>query len=178
MNAIIVEDKLADIFGLIPSRNFVDMTTGNLSPVPKPTYHFGDYKEFNALIKITQGNIYPVLYQISNTENQDQKASEVTTDLEIVIATRETSVELLNNQRWAASYKNILMPLVNNVVQAINECGIIRWDGEYTLQKVPNYSQTEAKDSNAVIDIIDAIVFRATITIEQGCMNRFITFNK
>lgn len=182
MKSIVVEEVLSDIFNLIPDRQYSyakDDDTITVT-VPKPRYYFGDAKECNALIKKRGEKIYPLIFQTSNSEGHNRDAREVTTDLVLVLAHRNTRIDLLNTQRWATSYRNILMPLVDNVIQALSESGLIRFDGTYTLEKVPNYSETEAKDKNAFIDIVDAIIFRATITlnVKNKCINKNINFNK
>lgn len=174
--SVVVEDKLMALFGLIPARQY-EYPEGEFNPVKKPEYHFGDAKECNAFIVYMQRDVYPLIYQISNTETQNVKANTVTTDLELVLATVSDGSKL-NDQRWATSYRNILMPLVDNVYQALNESNIVLWNSEYTLEKVPNYGSTETKEANAFIDIVDAIIFRASITIKgTGCNNKNIKFN-
>lgn len=173
---LVVEYYLTEIFKLIPARTF---TANNVTVnVPNPTYDFGDVKNCNALIKRKGGNIYPLIYQTSTQETQNPKAGTVTTDIELVIATREEKVSLLNTERWAASYNNILMPLVKNIYQALNESGIVEFDNTYELDKRPNYSETEANTANTFIDIVDAVIFRAKITIKnRPCLNKNIKFN-
>lgn len=176
-DALVVEEYLYEIFNLIPARTFTDIK-GAAQTVSKPTYHFGDAKECNSLIRLKEGGIYPLIYQISVQETQLPKAGSVTTNLELVLATRNKKVSLLNTERWATSYRNILMPLVNNIYQALNESGIVDFDRTYELEKRPNYSETEAKTANAFIDIVDAVIFRATITIRnRPCLNKNIKFN-
>lgn len=181
MKAIVVEEVLSDIFNLIPDREYSyakgdDTVTVH---VPKPKYYFGDAKECNAIIKKRGENIYPLIFQTSISEDQDNRSGNVTTDLVLVLAHRNTRIDLLNTQRWATSYKNILMPLVENVLQALSESGWVRFDGTYTLEKVPNYSETPANDKNAFIDIVDAIILSATITLNtrNKCINKNIKFN-
>lgn len=181
MSAIVVEEVLAEIFNLIPDRQF-SYAKGDDTvtvPVPKPKYYFGDAKECNKLIALRDGELYPLIYQTSTTETQNPDAKEVSTDLVLVLAHRNTEVNLINTQRWATSYKNILMPLVNNVYKALQQSGWVRFDSTYELEKVPNYSETDVKDLNAFADIVDAVIFRVSITlnITNKCINKNINFN-
>lgn len=178
MSAIVIEDKLESIFGLIPSRSFVNPKL-SVVEVPKPTYDYGGFEEYNALLKERGSSIYPLIFQRLTRLNENDKAYEVTIDLELIIAKNNKNTELRNPTRWKTSYRNILMPLVNNIVQAFNECGIVRWTGEYGLDRHPNYAaNNDEKDSNASIDIIDAVVFTATITVlGKPCVKKNINFN-
>lgn len=176
MRAIVVEEKLKELFSLIPSRSFTDINDKEIQ-VKAPTYHFGDTKECNALLKSKNLNVYPLIFQTSTSETQSPKANSVTTDIVLVLATQNKKVQLLNTQRWETSYKNILMPLVEDVFKALNESGIILWNTEFTLDKQPNYSESTAKDANAFIDIVDAVIFRATITIFGNRCNNKTIFN-
>lgn len=173
--SVVVEDKLMDLFGLIPERTY--MQSGLPYTTPKPVYHFGDAKECNLFIVKMSGlgmGAFPIIFQTSNEETQNNLSNSVTTTIELVIAT-DTSAQLSNDERWATTYRNILMPLVDDVFKAINESGIVRWNQEYTLIKFPNYSNTTAKDQNAFVSIVDAVLFRANITISgKGCYNKTI----
>lgn len=175
MRTIIVEDKLSAMFGLIPARTFTkpDNTVVN---VLKPTYDFGGFEEYNALIKEKGDAIYPLIFQKLNVENQSFNNVDVTTDIELIVAKNNKRTGLRNPTRWKTSYQNILMPLVNDIIKCFNESGIIMWDGTYTLEKHPNYAaNNETKDTNQVIDIIDVVVLKAIITIKgKGCINKTI----
>lgn len=179
MRAIVVEDVLMAVFGLIPARQY-EYPEGEQNDVKKPEYHFGDAKECNAFIIRMNRDVYPLIYQISTQETQQPKSGSVSVNLELVIATL-TDGSKLNDERWATSYKNILMPLVDNIYQALNESGIVMFTddyNEYELEKRPNYSGSSTKDANAFIDIVDAVIFRASIIIKnRPCLNKNIKFN-
>lgn len=181
MKPIVVEEVLSTIFNLIPDREFTyakddDSITVH---VPKPKYYFGDAKELNKVMKLKDGEIYPLIFQTSTIETQNQKAGDVTTDLVLVLAHRNTEEYLTNTQRWATSYKNILMPLVDNIYQAFIQSKWVTFDSTYELEKVPNYSETSAKEKHGFNDIVDAIVFRATVRLTPNvCINKNINFNR
>jgi len=176
-NVVVVEDKLEAIFNLIPESTF-EVSPGVTQVRKKPNYYYGDAKECNALIKQKGGAIYPLIFQISTNEDQNPDAVSVTTDLELVICTQNLNEEMNNKTRWATSYKNVLIPLLNDVYKALSESGIVVWDGDYQIDKLPNYSETPSKDKNSFIDTVDAILFKATLTIRgKGCINKTI-FNK
>lgn len=164
-----VEETLKAIFEQLPNRT-----------VRKPVYHFGDGKEANRFIAESKFAVYPLIYQTSTDEIQTEKWIE--TDLELVIATQNLNVEMFNTERWATSYRNVLMPLVQDIQGAFEQSGVIIPSSgsnlSYSLSKRPNYSETESKEKNAFVDIVDAIVMRVGIRITEGCVNKNISFNR
>ena len=171
----VVEERLSELFYLIPARTFTD-SNGVEHTTPKPKYHFGDAKEANAFINGRKNDAYPLIYQISNTETHTEKG--VDTRLELVLAMQNLKVSMYNTERWATSYQNVLMPLLQNVQTALEKSGIIVSNFEYEVIKHPNYSETEAKDKTAFVDIVDAIVLTVQIKIINGvCINHYIKFN-
>lgn len=177
--AIDVNTLFFQLFGLIPEWSYVaEDETENV--VDKPTFHFGGVKELNALIVEMKGQIYPLIYKINTTSTGNLNANTANMDLELVLATRNIMTSELNDQRWAMSYKNILFPLLNKVILCLQQGNITLWNGEYTLEEAPNYSETDSKDKNAFTDIIDALIFRTSITLTPSnrCLNKSINFNK
>jgi len=177
MSAIVIEDKLEAIFGLIPSWTFTK-PDNTVVTVNKPTYDYGGFEEYNALLKEKKDSIYPLIFQRLTTENQDYKAKDGSIEIELILAKNNKRTELRNPTRWKTSYKNILMPLVDYVVQTLSKSRIISWDNTYTLDKYPNYSvNNDTKDTNQVIDIIDVVVFKATIKITGNvCVDKQIIY--
>lgn len=167
---IVVEDVLKALFIQIPER------TNNGVAVRKPFYHFGDKKEANKFISAKGSDCYPLIYQISNEETHLKEY--VTTTLELVICTLNENQDQFNTERWELSYKNVLLPLLNDIIKCLEESMIIFSEWEYSITKVPNYSDTEAKEDNGFIDIVDAIVLSVEVTIRpKGCLNKNIKFN-
>lgn len=141
----------------------------------KPTYKWGNQYHLLKQLELLQKNNkspYPLIYQTSNRSTQDSKARTVTTDLTLVLAMRETKTDLLNENRWAMSYGQVLYPLASHIETLFTKGGIFLWDGQYTLEEFPNYgSGTE----NFTIDKWDALRFETTITIydETHCLKTF-----
>lgn len=168
---IVVEEKLAELFNLLPP--FPD-TNGNMV---KPVYHFGDGIEANEFIKKRNHAVYPLIYQNLTEETQNIKANTVSTRLEIVLCVK-TRTEMLNTERWATTYRNVLMPLLNNIGILFTKSNVILSNLEFDIAKFPNYSETESKQKNAFIDIVDAIRVRVPITIDGNlCLPKQINFN-
>lgn len=138
----------------------------------KATYKWGDAMHLNKLIKLYQNNkenIYPLIYNVSNHYKITGRQQYIEySPLSIVIATRNGNVDWHNGNRWATSYKDVLFPVVNNVIQLFKKAGIFLWDGEFTLYEFPNYSNN---DENATTDIWDAVRLDIpNITITGTCL--------
>lgn len=164
-----VHKRLIEAFGTMPNIGVTDTSEGFAA-----RYEWGDFKHLNQLIKLDGNNpqkpVYPIIYNISNSATHEFKRNAATIDASFVIATRNTNVDMVNSQRWAASYNNVLFPLVGYMVQLFTKSQIFAWNGEFNLFEFPNYGQTEQKESNATTDIWDALRLDTTITINDKCL--------
>lgn len=161
---IIVQDILAKGFNTLP-----------LTDDKKPVYNWGNELHLLKVLELYQKSNaypYPLIYQVSNTSTQREQSSEATINLELIIATRETRVDLLNENRWAYSYKQLLYPVLINIVtlfmQGVNT---FTWNGEYTVREFPNYGNGQ---ENFTIDLWDALRFETTITLNNNCLNTIL----
>lgn len=170
---IVVEERLMDLFSYLP-----EITSGEIT-YPKPIYHFGDGKELNRFIAERQKHnqlTYPLIYQTSYEETQLVREELVSVRLEMFIAYC-TETSLFNTERWATSYRNILMPTFENIHKAFKDSRMIISDYEYVVQKFPNYGNPERNGTeNQTIDIIDALRFELDCTINNHCINKNIKF--
>ncbi len=171
---IVIEEVLMEVFSLIPERNWSYNNIDNITP--KPKYHFGDSKEANRFINNKGVSSYPLIYQTSTTQIDTKKYTETT--LQLVLATRNENTSLYNTERWATSYKNVLLPLLDDVKACLEGCGVTAFDYVYEVSKVPNYSETESKDKNTFVDIVDAITLSVDIRFLKGCINKQINFKR
>jgi hypothetical protein len=162
---MIIEGKLNEIFVQLPEIDGF-----------KPVYHFGDELEFNKFVLKNNGKVYPLIWQLIKKEVDNDYAERTSTDLEFFIAVRNTETDMFNTIRWETSYKNVLNPMYDNIKKALKESGIIKSNWSFEKFKRPNYSQSENKDKNKTIDIIDVIeVSLRDVEIKDSCVNT-ITF--
>lgn len=158
---IVIESRLNEIFNQLPEIDGF-----------KPVYKWGD--EFH-LIKQLQlysdanRSIYPLIYQTSKGSKQNKYTKEATTSLELVLACRNTEVSLTNEQRWEMSYKNILYPVVENIVNSIILSGIATFNGEYDIEEFPNYGNGRLTETK---DIWDALTLKCSITLNANCVKQ------
>lgn len=172
---IVIEEILSELFQLIPVRQWKD-SNDIAQETPKPKYHFGDTKEANRFIIAQDTKAYPLIYQTSTRQLDTRKWSETT--LTLVLATRNTELSLYNTERWAMSYRNVLLPLLDDVKRCLERSGVIASDFDYNIDKRPNYSETDSKDKNKFVDIVDAIILSLDVRFIKACINKDINFKR
>lgn len=165
---IIVEERLDEVFTQLPEIDGF-----------KPVYDWGD--KFNLIKTLTlysnnSESPYPLIYQTSKGSTQNLNTQMATTDLVLVLACRNTDVSLVNRNRWAMSYKNVLYPLYDNIVECLRQAGIFLYDQNIRVDEYPNYSENE--NENKTIDIWDALEVRVSnLVISKNCIIENIIFN-
>lgn len=175
---IVVEQKNSLVFDQLPKFDVNLPTEPGYNPaLPnsegfKPVYKWGNEAHLIKLLTLfakESKSIYPLIYQTSNFSTQDNIRNSASTDLVFILACRNLETDLLNENRWAMSYGNILYPLVSNIEKCFNRAGIYNWNGIYTVEEFPNYGEN---NQNKTIDIWDALLFKTTITINDTCINK------
>lgn len=178
---IIVEEQLSKAFGTLPELGGYPETQTDPAVDPfKPVYKWGNEAHLIKQIKLfnEQGSSpYPLIYQLSNTDSDDTSKNYATTDLVLILATRVTATDLLNENRWAMSYQNILWPLAKNIETLFTKSQMFVWDGEFKKTTYPNYggeSNTEKDKKNFTIDIWDALKLEFKgLKIKNTCVGKF-----
>lgn len=161
---IVPEERLNEVFSQLPA------ILGD-----SPVYSWGNEQHLDRWVKqkTTVGeNTYPLIYQISKSEDHSRAEKTVQVSWEAVIATQNPNVNLFNDERWTLSFKNVLNPLVDYMLEGFDYAGFILVDDKFSIERYGNYGENE----NFTIDIWDAIYFRATLLIHNDCVGT-ITFN-
>ena len=178
---IIVEEQLSKAFLTLPALGGYPETEDS-EPISafKPVYKWGnDYHLIRQLNLFSKEGIlpYPLIYQVSNSDNDENSKNYTTTDLVLILATRNKQVDLLNENRWAMSYQNILWPLAKHIETLFSKSQMFVWDGEFKKTTYPNYggeNNNEKNKENFTIDIWDALKleFRG-LKITNNCLGNF-----
>ncbi len=156
---IVVQNRLVESFDILPEVAGV-----------KPVYRWGNEHHLIKLLQLFEKEAqspYPLIYQISNMSSQNEQRNEVTVDLSLVLAVRNKETQLLNENRWAMTYKDVLFPLAKNIETLFKKSQVFRWDGEYKLYEFPNYGSGK---ENFTVDIWDALRFDTRIIITNNCL--------
>lgn len=162
---IVVEERLAKVFEQLPE-------IGGF----KPQYESGNDNHLNKYLTLMAKDSkspYPLIYQTSNTDEQDDRGNKTQANLVLILATRNIETELLNSNRYQMSFKNVLNPLAENIIKAFNRAGIFDWDGKYRIEKFMNYGDG---NQNKTVDIWDAIRLTTNITVKSNCIVENIKF--
>lgn len=158
---IVVEERLRDLFKLIPNINGKSIY-----------YSWGKKEELNRyIIGYNKDNKqpYPLVWLLPSEEDHNLSSDKVTKRLSIVLATLETRIELYNAQRYQGSYKTYLNPLTDYVLQALQNSSITRLIEPNSVRvfKEPNYSDRE---ENGTIDKWDAVRIDCEVEFNNNCL--------
>jgi hypothetical protein len=152
---VIIEEINSEAFDQLPTMNGF-----------KPVYKWGNELHLIKQLQLFEKNgksPYPLIYQTSNRSEQNATTEIAETNLVFILACRNLETDLLNENRWEMTYKNILYPLVSNITTVFNKAGVYIWDGSFSVEEFPNYGNGK---ENKTVDIWDALLFKATIKIE------------
>lgn len=150
---IVVEYSIRDIIKGIPAIQI------NPNVLAFAKFHWGDEKELNRYIELKKIDSYPLIWLLPSTDEYNDEGSHkesVVKDCSFVIATRETRVELFNDQRYLKTFEIVLNPLTDFLIQGLTKSNITaRMSNKFEIFKHPNYSA--ASKENGTIDLWDAI---------------------
>ena len=163
--AIVIEKRLADIFSYLPkmkNKDYVEFS---------PTFMYGNEKQLLDFLRQTkqQKSVYPLIWMVYPFEENHERNKLSFTDLTLVLAVETNSV-MLNEQRIAETYKNVLMPLFSNIRSAFTKANIASITEEYKISKFPNYSETLLSEENKATYIWDAMRVSFSGYLTSNCL--------
>lgn len=162
---IIVEDRLRDNFNYLPS--MIGPNGGSFQPVFKA----GDHKELLAFFKQSQGNSnYPLVWLDMPYEEEHINRGLVKIDRLNFILAVETNSQMLYAERIDTTFKNVLIPLLDNVIDLFRVSNVIAHDNNFIITKFGNYSDEPQGEESGFTDIWDAIKLTVNITINNNCL--------
>ena len=172
MEQIIVEHIMRDIFNQIPDINI------NADLSKSIYFGWGNKKELNkqlvTLLKDEDNVVYPLIWLLPSKDNYKDNGLTVTKECSIIVATRETREELLNDQRWQASFQYVLNPTSNYVIEGLRTSGASRiLEGEWSIERFSDFSDDEEEsreDDKHTIDLWDAIKIEASVEFTNNCL--------
>jgi len=129
----------------------------------EPSFMWGNEKQLMKYLKVKKDKIYPLVWLLPSDENY-KAGNLVNRDCEIIIATRETRDDYLNDTRWNTSFDIVLNPLVDKLVNKIKSHHQTVDVKEFEILKAPNYSKN---NKNGTIDHWDAIKLSINITFKE-----------
>lgn len=166
---IIFEERIQEIISLLPAHT--EGEAPNVRTFPVNFYWAKDMKDVNQYLKLKDQK-YPLIILVRSPEKLKNRLSEeVTRDCRFILATAERNIEKLNTERWQSSYKNVLNPLAEKFLEAIETSTISRLHDNFKLDRVPNYVDASP---DQMIDIWDTIVIDCTVSINNNCLKPLI----
>jgi hypothetical protein len=148
---IVTEHSIRAIINTIPSIRI------NPTLIAKAKFHWGDEKELNRYVQLMKEDCYPLIWLLPSPDNYEGNfGSEVQKQCSFIIATRETRIELFNDQRYIKSFDLVLQPLTEFLIKGLTNSNITSRIGDgWEIIKYPNYSADSPR--NGTIDLWDAI---------------------
>jgi hypothetical protein len=162
---IVLEERLKELFDLLPEIQIKSQLSR------KPVFSWGRKEELNRYIETEKSDSYPLIWLLQpQSETHNRLAKRVTQNVILILATLETRKDLFNQQRWQGSYKNVLNPLAEYVIQALENSSITRLQDStnITILKEPNYSDS---GKNGTIDEWDALRIECEVEFNDNCLN-------
>lgn len=159
---IVVEERLRDLFDLIPE---IQIKTGVSK---KPSFSWGDKVELNRYLDKYKSSSYPLIWLLPSEDTFNHSSNLTDRNIVLILATLETRDELFNAQRFAGSYSQVLNPLTNYIIQAFESSNITRITStDIKILKEPNYSDN---GKHGAIDKWDAVRISLDVEFNNSCL--------
>lgn len=162
---IVVEERLKEVLKDLP----LVVTDYDGEPTEfQHRFDWGTKEDLNILLQ-QEKQVYPLIWlETGFTEDHDTEADEVSVSVSLKIATYGLDTSLLNQERLNLTFKEILIPTLNNVVKAFKRSNIVNLDGpDFTITKFYNYGTGSSTETT---DIWDAIMLDIDLIINNDCI--------
>jgi hypothetical protein len=157
---IVVEDILRGIVNQFPSIS-INGTDYNCY------FGFGNETELNRYITKSNSNNYPLVWLLPSDDNYNFDSNETAKNISVIIATLERREELMNPERYGASFNYILNPLTDYLIQGLRNSNTTTvTSSNITITKFPNYTESDG----SVIDKWDAVRINCEVLFNNFCL--------
>jgi hypothetical protein len=157
---IVVENSLKDLFAQLPTINGF-----------KPKFNWGSQDTLNLyLSQLKTTNKYPLIWLVETPENGNFATQAVEKSLKLIIAKQSVHVTNTNPIIWDTEFKDVLNPLLENVLKALDRSTITEIkDSKYKIQRISNYSEDNGKNAKT-IDNWNVIVLEVDVYFKDNCL--------
>ena len=166
---IVVEDKLKAILDQLP---LVPLSTTGLF---KPVFMWGSQRDLIATLKLYKSSQkpYPLVWLITPyKETHDRLKKRVDVENMSIILAVPNNSQMLPIQRLETSFKQVLIPLFENVQDLFRKASTVSSDQVYGIEKHYNYGGDDQK--TGITDIWDVLKFDINMQINDRCLNKMV----
>lgn len=169
---IVVEDKLEAIFDYLPEMAYAEGGTEY-----KVIFGYGDQKELNLFLAAQESNSnkpYPLIWLLYQYKEKHTKRKVDLEDLVLILAV-DTSAAMLNKDRLATTFRNILFPLYDNILGVFRKAVNVNLKEEVGVVKFPNYTdETDRYNDNVTFtsERWDALKTTWELSINDNCLKQ------
>lgn len=167
---IIFEDQLARIVQVLPP-----LTNGTL--IQKINFGWGTEEVLTKYLTMAGKLSFPLIWLAEGEDTNDLREPSVKRNARIIILYESQAPSEFNAYQHEYDYNVILQPILNNLLIALTQSGISRYDDtNLKTQRVKNYSM---RNEESLVFICNAIVLNSDITFSgiSTCINTNIDFN-
>lgn len=167
---IVFEDQLHRIVEILPP-----VVDAKNNPY-RPQFNWGTEEVLANYLALKGKLSFPLIWLVEGEDINDLREPSVKRRAKIVILNESQAPNEFNPYQHQYDYDRILQPIANNLLKALDESGISRWDNQtFKTRRVKKYSLRE--DKKNLLFICNAIVLEAEITFSgvSSCL-RTINF--
>lgn len=159
---IVVEEHLKNIFNQLP-----------LIKGFKPKFNWGSQDTLNLyLSQLKQTNKYPLIWLVESPDNIGMYSKTIEKSVKLIIAKQSVHVTNTNPIIWETEFKEVLNPLLENVVKALERSTITEIkDSKYKIQRITNYSEDNGKNAKT-IDNWNVIILELDVYFKENCLKQ------
>lgn len=168
---IVFEEQLGRLVEVLPS---ITDANSNLYTI---NYNWGTEEILNQYLKLNGKLSFPLIWLETGEDTNDLREENVKRQANIIILNESQAPQEFNPYQYQYDFSLVLQPIANNLIQALEQSGISRFDDRnIRTKRVTKYSMRE--NDKSLIFICNAIVINAEITFSNvsSCLQT-IKFN-
>ena len=166
---IVFEDELARIIEVLPK-----IVDSNSTEFPI-NFNWGTEEVLAKYLTLNGKLSFPLVWLVENDDVNDLREPSVKRNARLVILNESQAPDEFNPYQHEYDYNVILQPILNNLLKALSESGISRYDNRtFKTRRVKNYSSRN--ENETLVFICNAIVLDAEITI-SGTSDCIVNIN-
>lgn len=168
---ILVEDKLKELFATLPDVVWTNPQT-DLQETFTPIFQWGNEMDFNEFIK--QENVFNPIIWLDTDYSEEGSEEGLDIDIDLIIPILTASSGMFNEERLDLSFRNILQPLLQNVLKAIKRSNtFILLDNNYKAKKFYNFGVREVrsiKDKQYISVPVESYKLSLSLRVFNYCL--------